>query len=99
YTLASGVIFENPVKGVIIDAVQLLMEDTRCSRGTTYRTPDQLQEWLRDLKVWLEKSIEYAQDGYWPMNDTACDKYGGCEFREVCSKSPSVRDKFLKADF
>jgi hypothetical protein len=33
------------------------------------------------------------------MNDTACDKYGGCEFREVCSKSPSVRDKFLKADF
>lgn len=99
YTLASGIIFESPVKGVIIDAGQLLTEDTRFVRGTTYRTPDQLQEWVRDLKVWLEKAVEYAQDQYWPMNDTACDKYGGCEFREVCSKSPSVRDKFLKASF
>ena len=99
YTLASGVIFESPVKGVIIDAGQLLMDDTRFVRHVTYRTPDQLAEWVSDLKSWLEKAVEYAQDEYWPMNDTACDKYGGCEYREVCSKSPSVRDKFLKADF
>ena len=33
------------------------------------------------------------------MNDTACDKYGGCKFRDICSKSPNVREKFIKADF
>ena len=29
-----------------------------------------------------------------PMNDTACDKYGGCNFCECCSKSPGVRERF-----
>jgi hypothetical protein len=42
---------------------------------------------------------EYAKEGYWPQNDTACDKYGGCRFRGVCSRSPSVRQAFLDSDF
>ena len=37
--------------------------------------------------------------GYWPMNDTACDKFGGCRFRGICSKSPSVRERFLSTDY
>ena len=40
-----------------------------------------------------------ADANYWPMNDTACDKFGGCKFRGTCSKSPAVRDQFLAADF
>jgi hypothetical protein len=99
YALAGKVIFQTNIKGVIIDAGQIMIEDTRFSRGTTYRTPDQLDEWLKDLGDWLDKAQAYADEGYWPMNDTACDKYGGCEFREVCSKSPSVREKFLNGDF
>lgn len=99
YTLAGKIIFQTNIKGVIIDAGQILIDDTRFTRGTTYRTPDQLEEWLQDLSAWLLKAEEYAKNGYWPMNDTACDKYGGCKFREICSKSPSVREKFLKSDF
>lgn len=100
YTLASKVILDTPVKGVIIDGIQLLLEDTtKFQRGFTYRTEDQLQEWLVDLKILLTFAESCATMDYWPMNDTACDKFGGCKFRDICSKSPQVRERFLAADF
>jgi hypothetical protein len=96
YTLGSRIIFDSPVKGVIIDAAQVMIEGTRFVRSMTYRTQDQLDEWLADLRYWLAKAEEYAQANYWPMNDTACRM---CEFRGICSKSPQVREKFLASDF
>ena len=41
----------------------------------------------------------YAVDHYWPMNDKACGMYGGCPFRSVCDKDPSVRRNFLLGNF
>lgn len=99
YTLASKVILDAAVKGVTINAIQLLVDSTRTVRGMTYRTPDQLDEWVLDLSFWLRLAESYANANYWPQNDTACDKFGGCTFRDVCSKSPQVREKFLKTDF
>jgi hypothetical protein len=99
YTLASKVIFEPAVRGVMITSAQIMIDDTRFTRGMTYRTQDQLDEWVGELKWWFDWQNEYALLNKWPMNDTACDKYGGCMFRHVCSKSPGVRDKFLKSDF
>lgn len=106
YTLASKVILDSPVKGVIINAAQLMLDyeksgdyGARFVRGITYRTPDQLDEWLADLRFWLDQAEGYATAGYWPQNDTSCDKFGGCRFRSICSKSPQVREQFLKSDF
>lgn len=99
YTLASQVILDSPVKGVIIDAAQITIEGSRFVRGITYRTPDQLDEWLFDLRVLLAQAEAYATEGYWPMNDVSCTMYGGCRFQEVCSKSPAVREQFLKSRF
>jgi hypothetical protein len=99
YTLASQIILDSPIKGVIIDAAQVLIGSSRFVRGFTYRTPDQLDEWLSDLGLWLERAETYATNNYWPQNDTACDKFGGCRFQEVCSKSPKVRTQFLKSSF
>lgn len=99
YTLASKIILDSPVKGVIIDAAQILVDSSRFVRGITYRTPDQLEEWTNDLHYWLALAQHYATQDYWPMNDLACDKYGGCRFREICSKSPKIREKFLEAEF
>jgi PD-(D/E)XK nuclease superfamily len=96
YTLAGQVIFNAPIKGVIIDSCQIMIEGSRFVRSFTYRTKDQIDEWLGDLKVLLAKAEEYATLGYWPMNDTACVM---CEFREICSKSPQVREKFLASEF
>jgi len=100
YTLAGQIILHTPIRGVIIRAAQILLEKPhRFVQGFTYRTPDQIDEWLLDLQIHLNNAEAYAEAGYWPMNDTACDKFGGCRFREVCSKSPDVRENFLKADF
>ena len=97
---------DSPVKGVIINACQLMLDyeksgdyGARFVRGFTYRTPDQLREWLADLRYWLDLAERYAIEDYWPQNDTACDKFGGCRFRDICSKSPQVREQFLKSDF
>lgn len=100
YTIAGQIVLGAPIKGVIIDAAQILLEKpNNFTRGFTFRTPDQSQEWLNDLRFWFHQAETYALANYWPMNDTACDKFGGCKFRGVCSKDPSVRQRFLEADF
>lgn len=100
YTLAGRTILQAPIRGVIIDAAQILLEKPNAfARGFTYRTDDQLSEWLDDLQSLLHINEAYAAADHWPMNDTACDKFGGCRFREICSKSPSVRERFLASDF
>ena len=100
YTIAGQVVLNAPIKGVIVRAAQILLDkEHRFVSGFTLRTPDQLDEWMNDLRLHLERAEEYATRGYWPMNDTACDKFGGCKFRGVCSKSPSVRHIYLNSDF
>lgn len=100
YTFASQVVYHAPVKGVIVEAAQIkLTEPNEFKRGVTYRTQDQLDEWVADLEFWLAQAESFAEAGYWPMNDTACDKFGGCMFRGICSKSPAVREKWLAGDF
>lgn len=100
YTLAGQVVLNTPIKGVIISAAQILLtEPGRFVRGFTYRTKDQLTEWLTDLEIHLQAAETYANANYFPQNDTACDKFGGCKFRRICSKSPDVREIFLASDF
>jgi len=100
YTLASKIIMSAPIKGVMIEAAQIKLEEPNVfQRGFAFRTQDQLEEWLADLRFWLGQAEAFANANYWPMNDTSCDKFGGCRFREVCAKSPSVREQFLKGRF
>jgi hypothetical protein len=99
YTIASQVAFHAPVKGVIIDALQVAVGFSRFVRSMVMKTQDQLEEWMKDLKFWLRQAERFAEANYWPMNDKSCHKYGGCPFREICSKSPGIRDKFLESNF
>jgi hypothetical protein len=100
YTLAGGVVLGTEIKGIIIDAAQILLDSpNRFVRGFSYRTGDQLDEWLRSLEFTLAYAKSCAENEFWPMNDTACDRFGGCPFRAICSKSPDVRSKFLPSMF
>jgi hypothetical protein len=102
YTFAAQQLFKNEnatIRGVLIDAIQILKGWSRPERAFTLRTEDRLKEWEEDTKVWLRAAERYAQEEYWPQNDTACDKYGGCRFRDVCSKPPRVREKWLQSNF
>ena len=99
YTLVSKVIWNVPVKGIIIDAAQVAVGFTRFARGFTYRTEGQIDEWKRGLSYWFMQAAEHAKKNDWPMNDKSCHKFGGCHFRKVCGRSPEVREVFLRSDF
>jgi hypothetical protein len=99
YTIAGKIVLNTMIKGVIIEGIQLLVAESKFVRGITHRTEDQMSEWLQDLDNFFAQAELYAQDDYWPMNDTSCDKFGGCAFREICGKSPGVREKWLEKDF
>ncbi len=104
YAFAGQVILKSPVRGVIIDAAQIAVNYTRFERGITSRSKDQLEEWFAST-VWSIQSFQYLSEmageneQKWPMNPTACSNYGGCEFRNLCSRSPKVRENFIKSDF
>lgn len=99
YSMAARVIYKTPVRGVIIDAAQIAVGFSRFTRGFTFRTDSQIEEWLNETKAWLRLAEGFAEANHWPMNDKSCHQYGGCAFRGVCSKSPEVRQKFLESGF
>lgn len=106
YSLGGQVVLGAPVRGVIIDVAQVLQDTSVFGRGFTYRTKDQTEEWLKDLKILLRQAEEYATEDYWPMNDKFCGTYRseesgsvGCPFRDICSKSPHVRERFLESNY
>lgn len=99
YTVAGQVIWKLPVKGVMIDAAQIAVGFTRFERGFAFRTPEQSEEWLADAEWHIHNIWEATLRNHFPQNDKACMNYGGCQFLAVCSKSPQVREEFLKTDF
>lgn len=99
YTFMGKALFNIPVKGVIIDAAQIAVGFTRFERGFTFRTESELSEWYDDTLRTIETARRATQENYFPRNTTSCGNYGGCPFRGACSRSPEVREQFLKADF
>ena len=99
YTFAGQIIYNLPVKGVIIDGAQIAVGFTRFERGYTFRTQDQLEEWHQDAVHNIARARSMTQENYFPMNTTACGNYGGCPFRDVCSRPKAVRENFLKQKF
>lgn len=99
YTLAGQVVFNLPVKGVMIDAAQIAVGFTAFSRGITTRSNGQLEEWLHDFSFWMETARRYAEANHWPMNEKSCNNYGKCTFHDICNKDSAVREAFLKTSF
>ena len=99
YTLAGKVILNSPVRGVIIDAAQINMNGVRFGRGFTFRTEEEISEWWRGVRQLIAQTHSYADSGFFPMNTTACGNYGGCEFREVCSNTPRIRQQLLDGNY
>lgn len=99
YTLAGRIVYDMPVSGVIIDAAQVAVGFSAFGRGITMRSNGQLDEWLGDFRQWLFTAESYVEAGHWPMNEKSCNNYGGCVFKGICNKDPSVREVFLATDF
>ena len=99
YTAAGQVVFNEPLLGGIIDGAQVAVDFTKMQSGLVQLTKAQIDEWLKDIQIYIKQSESYAKDGYWPMNDKSCHHFGGCEFRGVCNKDPAIREQYLKTKF
>lgn len=99
YTIAGKVVFSTPVRGVLIDAFQVTVGYSDFMRDITFRTDDQIAEWVHDTSELLKLAEYYVQRDYWPMNDKSCHKYGGCPFRDVCKAPPQFRENILRTKY
>ena len=100
YSLAGNAAFELPVEGLIIDGCQIAIEFSRFERGLIERTNEQLLEWQEELGYWLMNMNTCSQQDYWPRNDSACNMYGGCPFRPVCSQAnPTAAQKVIEGAY
>lgn len=99
YSAAGKVVFKTKVHGAVIDAAQLLVSGTRFQRSQQLRTDAQLDEWTADTMAWVRLAYGFAQANYWPMNKASCGNYGGCVYRQICSKDPSSRPGLLSTHF
>lgn len=99
YSFAGKVVLSRPVSGTIVDATQVAVDFNRHMRHIASRNQDQLDEWLMNTCHWIRLAEHFSEIDYWPMNEESCHKYSGCQFREVCSKSPGSRAGWLEAKF
>ena len=99
YTLAGKIIFDLPVRGVVIDAAQIAVGFTSFERGFVGRTEAHLSEFRAEALHYIEYARQCHEANYFPMNRTSCGNYGGCRYRNICSLAPNLRDQFLQGNF
>jgi len=99
YSAASRIVLNQAARGVIIDAAQILVSETRFARGFTERSDEDIEEFFTETKFYLNQAQHFTETKLWPKNDQACGNYGGCAFREVCSAPPRMRETILRSNF
>lgn len=96
YDIAGKVVYDLPVAGLMVDAVQVAATFSRFHRSPISRNDAQRDEWFRSFTSYVRQAEQYAQDDFWPMNDKACFR---CHFRPVCARPPAARQMWLEADY
>ncbi len=99
YPLGAYLSYSLPIRGVIIDAIQIGVNTIAFGRDITHRHPAQMEEFLDAFYAYRKMAEQFTYENQWPMNETSCGNYGGCEFRDICARSPRIRDKFLATWF
>lgn len=96
YANAGRVVYAQPIRGVIINGIQIAKGFTRSVRSPVHRTKAQLDDWLSDLSYYLNMAERFVDWDHFPMNDKSCFL---CHFKSICSKDRSVQPAFLSAEF
>jgi hypothetical protein len=99
YTWAGQIVLHSPVKGGIVDGAQIATGFSRFSRGFVTYNADHLAEWLDSARYHIAAARSATALRTFPMNLSSCDKYGGCPYKTLCSRAPSIRDRFLEGDY
>ena len=77
--------FGHPVAGAIIRGISFLKERNDTQQVITYRPKWQLDRWLEQLSLDVNRMIECWKANEWGYDlDAACSHYGGCPFMKLC---------------
>lgn len=78
-----------------------LKSHEKFTRPVLSYTEDNLVEWQSEILPYFAKlMLMYAESGYWPPNFTHCEnKYGFCNFVDVCKANRNMREDELKNNF
>jgi len=70
-------------------------------RAVMTYSADKLMEWQSEtLPRHMYNLLNCHETEYWPMRHTSCeDKYGKCQFHDVCNADKSLREDELKGNF
>jgi hypothetical protein len=97
YDLAGSILYPDlGLSGVMIEGLQVLTDSFKSGIGFLHRNEAIRQEHLKTIGIWISQAEAYAEANYWPMNKANCWR---CPFASICSKSPEVREGYLKAEF
>lgn len=99
YGSAGRMVLNSPVSGVLIDGMQTAVGFSRFGRGLANRNDEMLDEWLNNTLEWIRRAERDAAQNFFPMNEESCHKWSGCQFRDVCAKSPGSRQKWLESNY
>ena len=99
YAAAGKICFQEEIAGVVIESCQVAQNFCRFGRAMVHRVNDTLEEWLEDTEYWIRQAEAADLKNFHAHNTESCNKYSGCQFREVCSKAPDVRQALLSSDF
>jgi len=75
--------------------------EERLRRLVMSYSPAKLIEWQsQTLPRHVYNYLNCIETGYWPMRHTHCeDKYGKCQFHDVCGMDPILREDELRTNF
>jgi len=78
-----------------------LKMNEKFSRPIVSYTEDRLAEWQEEIvPFYANLLLQYQELGVWPANFTHCEnKYGVCQFKEVCEVNKSLREEAIRMEF
>lgn len=96
YSTASKIVYEVPVRGVLIDGAQITANFSRFARAPSMRTEPQIEEFLVELEHWIKLAESFATNKFWPKATRFCFM---CPFKTVCSRDPASQAATLFGEF
>jgi len=76
------------VQGAVVRGVSILKTKYDTLQAMTYRSPFEIDRWLKQVNHDLKRMQQCWEEGWWDFNlDHACAEYGGCQFTRVCKSA------------